>query len=55
MSNIINKSNHPVEIKRVELNIWKLRDEIESAIERRMAEKKPDDNSPLDIEDIKDF
>lgn len=55
MSNIINRSNHPVEIKRVELHIWKLRDEIESAIQRRMEEQGETDQSKINIDDIKEY
>ena len=29
MSNIINKSHHPVEIKKINIRVWKLRNEIE--------------------------
>ncbi len=37
MSNIINKSSHPVEVKRIELKLWRLRDEIEAAIALRIS------------------
>lgn len=53
MSNIINKSNHPVEIKRVELQIWRLRDEIETAIAHRIGNAS--DPQDVKIDDIKSF
>lgn len=54
MSNIINKSNHPVQIKRIDVRIWRLRDEIEKAILIRMKEAEAQ-GIELDIEDIKTF
>lgn len=51
---IIGKSNHPVTVKRIEVKVWKLRDEIEEAIAKRLI----DTNSNIedvDIEDIKAF
>jgi hypothetical protein len=53
MSNILNKSNHPVEVKKIQVRMWKLRDEIEDAIARRIEEDGHTDDSPVDIEDIK--
>ena len=57
MSNLINKSNHPVEVKKIHVRIWTLRDEIEAAIEKRITEEgSPDTNVvDVDIEDIKEF
>ncbi|MBT4790640.1 MAG: hypothetical protein HON90_03640 [Halobacteriovoraceae bacterium] len=55
MSNILNKSNHPVEVKKISVRIWKLRDEIEAAIAKRMDENGHTDDSPADIEDIKEY
>jgi hypothetical protein len=52
MSNIINKSNHPVQIKRINVRIWKFRDEIEKAIALRLIESN-EQGIELDIEDIK--
>ena len=49
---MINKSNHPVNIKRINLRIWTLRDEIEACIQQRI-EKQGGDN--VEIEDIKEF
>jgi hypothetical protein len=54
MSNIINKSNHPVQIKRINVRIWKFRDEIEKAIALRLIESN-EQGIELDIEDIKKF
>jgi hypothetical protein len=54
MSNIINKSNHPVEIKRINVRIWKFRDEIEKAITLRLIESNKE-GVELNIEDIKEF
>ena len=61
MPNIINKSNHPVEVKRVEVRVWKVRDEIETAISERISElnsKQEEvitDPSKIEIDDIKEF
>lgn len=55
MSNIINKSNHPVEVKRIDIQIWTLRDEIEAAILKRIQENPGVAPEDLDIEDIKEF
>ena len=54
MSTIINKSNHPVEVKRINIQIWKLRDEIEKAIALRLEESGGDSEN-LDIEDLRAF
>jgi hypothetical protein len=54
MSNIINKSNHPVQIKRINVRIWKFRDEIEKAIAIRLIESN-EQGVELNIEDIKKF
>ena len=54
MSNIINKSNHPVQIKRINVRIWKFRDEIEKAIALRLIESN-EQGVELNIEDIKKF
>lgn len=51
---IFNKSHHPVEIKKISIRIWALRDEIEAAIERRMKECDAA-GIPLYIDDIKKF
>ena len=53
MSTIINKSNHPVEVKRIGIRVWKIRDEIEAAIAKKIADN--DGNTEVDIEDIKKF
>lgn len=53
MGNIINKSNHPVEVKRIDVHVWKLRDEIEAAIATRVHET--ENISDVEIEDIKEF
>lgn len=51
---IYNKSSHPVDIKKISIRLWSLRDEIEAAIERRMKECEAA-GVPLYIEDIKKF
>lgn len=51
---IYNKSSHPVEVKKISIRLWSLRDEIEAAIERRMKECEAA-GIPLYIEDIKEF
>lgn len=50
---IIGKSNHPVTVKRIEVGVWRLRDEIEAAIEKRMTESS--DASAVNIDDLKAF
>lgn len=52
MSNVINKSNHPVEIKKISLSLWSLRTEIETAIAQKLASETPGNTEP-DIEDVK--
>ena len=51
---IYNKSGHPVEVKKISIRMWTLRDEIEAALERRMKECEAA-GIPLFIEDIKKF
>ena len=55
MSNILNKSNHPVEVKKIDINVWTLRDEIESAISIRLKEHPDLPSNEVDISDIKEF
>jgi hypothetical protein len=54
MSNIINKSNHPVEVKKINIRVWKLRDEIEKAIAKRIEENGGSAEG-IDIEDIRAY
>lgn len=54
MTNLINKSSHPVEVKKVRVKIWALRDEIETAISNRIKEDGGDFDEVY-IEDIKDY
>ncbi len=51
---IHNKSGHPVEVKKISIRLWSLRDEIEAAIERRIKECEAA-GVPLFIDDIKNF
>jgi hypothetical protein len=51
---IYNKSSHPIDIKKISIRLWSLRDEIEAAIERRIKECEAA-GVPLYIEDIKKF
>lgn len=51
---IYNKSGHPVEVKKISIRLWGLRDEIEAALGRRMKECEAAE-IPLFIEDIKKF
>ncbi len=51
---IYNKSGHPVEVKKISIRLWSLRDEIEAALGRRMKECEAA-GVPLFIEDIKKF
>lgn len=51
---IYNKSGHPVEVKKISIRMWSLRDEIEAALERRMKECEAA-GVPLYIDDIKAF
>ena len=55
MSSIINKSNHPVEIKKIPIRTWRLREEIEAAIAEEMAKSPDISPEDLDISKIKDF
>jgi len=55
MSGIINKSNHPVEIKKIDIRMWCLRDEIEAAIAQRIQEDGHENHKDVDIEDIREF
>ena len=52
MTTLINKSNHPVNIKRINIRVWTLRDEIEACIQKRIEEQGAEN---VDIEDIKAF
>jgi hypothetical protein len=54
MSNILNKSSHPVHVNRIPIRIWKLRDEIEEVISRRIQESEQK-SEQLDVSDIKKF
>lgn len=54
MSQIFNKSSHPVAVKRIPVRIWALRDEIEAAIDRRIKECEAA-GTPLFLDDIKEF
>ena len=51
---IYNKSGHPIEVKKISVRLWSLRDEIEAALGRRMKECEAA-GVPLFIEDIKKF
>lgn len=51
---IYNKSGHPIEVKKISIRLWSLRDEIEAALGRRMKECEAA-GVPLYIEDIKKF
>jgi hypothetical protein len=54
MSSIYNRSSHPVEIKKISIRLWSLRDEIEAALVRRIKECEAA-GIPLYIDDIKKF
>ncbi len=54
MSQIFNRSSHPVEVKRINVRIWTLRDEIEAALHRRIRECEAA-GIPLNIDDIKAY
>jgi hypothetical protein len=54
MSNLLNKSNHPVLVKRISVRAWRIRDEIEYVIAKRIAQCEQDGRE-LDIEDIRAF
>lgn len=51
---IINKSTHPVELKRIKLKVWLLRDEIEGALTRREKECK-ELGIDFNYDDIKEY
>lgn len=52
MTSLINKSNHPVNIKKIHVRVWTLREEIEACIQERIKAHGPEN---VDIEDIKAF
>lgn len=54
MSQIFNKSSHPVAIKRIPIRMWSLRAEIEAALDHRIKECEAA-GVPLYIDDIKEF
>jgi len=54
LSQIFNKSSHPVAIKRIPIRMWTLRSEIEAALEHRIKECEAA-GVPLYIDDIKEF
>jgi hypothetical protein len=54
VSQIFNKSSHPVAVKRIPVRIWALRDEIEAAIDRRIKECDAA-GTPLYLDDIKEY
>jgi len=54
MSQIFNKSTHPVNVKRIAVRVWALRDEIEAAIDRRIKECEAA-GTALYIDDIKQY
>lgn len=54
MSQIFNKSTHPVTVKRIAVRVWALRDEIEAAIDRRIKECEAA-GTALYIDDIKQY
>lgn len=54
MSQIFNKSTHPVTVKRIAVRVWALRDEIEAAIDRRIKECEAA-GTALYIDDIKEY
>lgn len=51
---IYNRSPHPVEVKKISIRMWTLRNEIEAAIGRRIKECEAA-GVPLYIDDIKNF
>jgi len=55
MSNLLNKSNHPVEVKKIFVEIWTLRDEIEAAIAKKILAQSEVDGADVDIDDIREF
>lgn len=55
MTNLLNKSNHPVEVKKVKIRIWTLRSEIEAAIAIKLENTDESDLTKLDIQDIQTF
>ena len=55
MTILLNKSIHPVEVKKIKVEIWALRSEIEAAISKRLSESDSTDLKELDISDIQEF
>jgi len=54
MSSILNKSNHPVTVKKIKISVWTLRDEIEAAIKSKI-DANGGDSSNIDISDIQEY
>lgn len=54
MSSILNKSNHPVTVKKIKISVWTLRDEIEAAIKSKI-EANGGESSNIDISDIQEY
>lgn len=58
MTTIYGKSNHPVFVKKINLNAWTLRDEIEALLAEKVKElgkSGPDDLTHEEVEQIKNF
>lgn len=54
MSTLLNKSNHPVQVKKIPITVWSLRDEIEAAIKQKIEENGGTTDN-LDISEIQNF
>lgn len=54
MSTLLNKSNHPVHVKKIPITVWSLREEIEAAIKVKI-EANSGNTEDLDISDIQKF
>lgn len=54
MSSVLNKSNHPVVVKKIPIKVWALRQEIEAAIKQKIEENNGNTEN-IDISDIQNF
>lgn len=54
MSSILNKSNHPVVVKKIPIKAWALRQEIEAAIKQKIEDNNGKTEN-IDISDIQNF
>jgi hypothetical protein len=55
MANILKRSNHPVEVKKIHLRLWSLRSEIEAALKKKLDDNPGVPLEEIDISDVRHF